>query len=313
MTDKQKTPGLAFIEIFYKAGALPPFERIAPAGGTPALHFRAPIARDFGYGRIKNLCLKLLRQRLALLLCLFFLNGNSLAHDHVGVGLARGSETQLGMEGPAMQTAVFIPLREPFSSYLPNFPGGWHISELTFTTETDSLNPADGADPRIELISVSGPAGGSFAFWEVGATSPTWSRAAGWNSGQGGIPSFPVVLNGDGHAHGRAFTMDRPGNYTVAFRAVDANGLFSASANHTMVFRAQQPPQLSISIVGGNATLSFTSRDNFVYDLQRCEDLASGIWSNVAPHTFLDGNGSVIPMTDPVGGRMRAFYRLVEY
>jgi hypothetical protein len=220
---------------------------------------------------------------------------------------------QLGMEGPAMQTAVFIPLREPFSSYLPNFPGGWHISELTFTTEADSLNPANSAEPQIELLSVSGPAGGSFAFWEVGATSPTWSRVAGWNSGQGGIPSFPVVVNGDTHAHGRAFTMDRPGNYTVTFRAVDANGIFSASANHTIVFRAQQPPPLSISIVDGQVNLSFTSRANFVYDLQRCEDLATGDWENVELHTFLDGDGSVIPMTDPIGRKRQAFYRLVEF
>ncbi len=212
-----------------------------------------------------------------------------------------------------MQTAVFIPLREPFSSYLPNFPGGWHISELTFTTEADSLNPANSADPQIELVSVSGPAGGSFAFWEVGATSPTWSRAVGWNSGQGNVPTFPVVLGGDSHAHGRAFTMDRPGNYTVTFRAVDANGIFSMSANHTMVFRAQQPPQLSISIVGGNATLSFTSRDKFVYDLQSCEDLAQGDWGPVGPFTFMDGYGDVKDMTDSVSERSKVFYRLVEY
>jgi hypothetical protein len=80
-----------------------------------------------------------------------------------------------------------------------------------------------------------------------------------------------------------------------------------------MVFRAQQPPQLSISIVGGNATLSFTSRDNFVYDLQVSTDLESGEWTPVEPHTFLDGNGGVKVLTDPLGGRSRAFYRLVEF
>ena len=259
---------------------------------------------------MKKLCLKSQSLSIAVLVCSFFLNSNSIAHDHVGVGLESGSGTRLGIEMPTVQVAVFIPLREPFSSDLPNFPGGWHISELTFTTETDSLSSADGANPRIEMLSVIGPAGGSFAFWEVGATSPTWSRAAGWNSGQENVPGFPVVFNGDNHAHGRAFTMDRPGNYTVTFRAVDANGLFSASANHTMVFRAQQPPQLSISIVGGNANLSFTSRANFVYDLQRCENLATAVWVTIATK---DGTGSPIPLNDPIGARSRAFYRLVEY
>jgi hypothetical protein len=248
-----------------------------------------------------------------ILFLVFFHSWLVFAHEHVEVGRSGSGAAQLALDGPSLQVACFVPRDEFFSGYLPDFPGGWHASELTFTTETNALDSADRADPRIELISVSGPAGGSFAFWEVGATSPTWSRLAGWNSGQGNVPGFPVVFNGDSHAHGRAFTMDRPGNYTVTFHAVDANGVFSASANHTMVFRAQQPPQLSISIVGGNATLSFTSRANFVYDLQRCEDLATGNWSNVEPNTFLDGNGAVIPMTDPIGGRGRAFYRLVEY
>jgi hypothetical protein len=100
---------------------------------------------------------------------------------------------------------------------------------------------------------------------------------------------------------------------------VDANGIFSMSANHTMVFQAQQPPQLSISIVGGNATLSFTSRDNFVYDLQSCEDLAQGDWGPVGavgpvePFTSMDGDGYVKDMTDSVSERSKVFYRLVEY
>ena len=246
----------------------------------------------------------------------FFHSWVVFAHDHVEVGRSGPSSAQLALDGPFQQVACFVPRGEFFSGYLPNFPGGWHASELTFTTEVNALDSADGANPRMELVSVSGPAGGSFAFWEVGATSPSWSRVVGWNSGQGNVPGVPVVFNGDTHAHGRAFTMDRPGNYTVTFRAVDANGIFSVSANHTMVFRAQQPPQLSISIVGVNATLSFTSRDYFVYDLQWCEDLAIGDWKNVEPieqNTSLDGTGLLIPLADPISGRARAFYRLVEY
>jgi hypothetical protein len=240
----------------------------------------------------------------------FFHSWLVLAHDHIEVGRSGTGSAQLAIHGPSIQVACFVPKGEFFSGYLPQFPGGWHASELTFTTEVNALSPAHEANPRIELVSVSGPAGGSFAFWEVGATAPTWSRATGWNSTQGGIPSFPVVVDGDNHAHGRAFTMDRPGNYTVTFRAADANGLFSTSANHTMVFRAQQPPQLSISIVGGNATLSFSSRAIFVYDLQRCEDLETAVWVTIATK---DGTGSPIPLNDPIGARSRAFYRLVEY
>lgn len=232
------------------------------------------------------------------------------AHDHVEVGRVSASSNQLALSGPSYQLALYVPRGEPFSGYLPQFPGGWHACELTFTTETNALEPADGADPRIEIVSVSGPAGGSFAFWEVGATAPTWTLPAGW-TGTGA--AFPVILEGDTHAHGRAFTMDRPGTYTVTFRAVDAAGGFEASANKTMTFVAQQPPQLSIAWAAGDVSLSFTSRANLVYDLQVCTDLASGEWANVEPHTFMDGDGGMIEMTDPVALRSKAFYRLVEY
>ena len=243
----------------------------------------------------------------------FFHSWVVFAHDHVEVGRSGPSSAQLALDGPFQQVACFVPRGEFFSGYLPNFPGGWHASELTFTTEVNALDSADGANPRMELVSVSGPAGGSFAFWEVGATSPTWSRAVGWNSGQGNVPGFPVVFNGDGHAHGRAFTMDKPGDYTVRFRAVDSNGAYAASANLTIVFRAQQPPNLSIGMDGGNVSLAFASLLNLRYDLQVCTDLKSGIWTGVEPHTFIEGSGDVKNMSDPVADRPRAFYRLVEY
>ena len=232
------------------------------------------------------------------------------AHEHVEVGRVSASSNQLAMSGPSQQLALYVPLREFFSGYLPDFPGGWHACELTFTTETGALPMANGADPRIEIVAVTGPTGGSFAFWEVGATAPTWWRTAGW-TGAGVV--FPVVLDGDTHAHGRAFTMDRPGTYTVTFRAVDAAGKFSASANKTITFIAQQPPKLSIGVAGGNVSLTFTSRANLTYDLQVCTDLESGIWRNVESHTFIDGYGDVKNMTDPVARRPRVFYRLVEY
>jgi len=232
------------------------------------------------------------------------------AHDHVEVGRDRVSASRLGLDGPTVQVACFVPRGEFFSGYTPAFPGGWHASELTFTTETNALAQASGANPRIELVSVGGPAGGIFSFWEVGAKAPTWSRQTGWNPSQGSAPSFPVVFSGDSHAHGRVFTMDKPGNYTVSFRAVDSNGIFSASTNHTIDFRAQQPPQLSIGISGGNASLSFTSRVNLTYDLQRCVDLEGGQWTTIST---IDGNGSRKSQGDSLSGRAKAFYRLVEY
>jgi hypothetical protein len=80
-----------------------------------------------------------------------------------------------------------------------------------------------------------------------------------------------------------------------------------------IIFNAQQPPKLSIGVAGGNVSLAFISRPNLTYDLQVCTDLETGGWTNVEPHRFMDGAGGTKGMTDPVAGRPRAFYRLVEY
>jgi hypothetical protein len=232
------------------------------------------------------------------------------AHDHIEVGLVPGEESFLALDGPDFQLALYVPPGEPFSGYLSQFPGGWHACELTFTTELNALEPAEQADPRIEMVSVSGPPGGSFAFWEVGALEPTILLPVGWAESDA---SFPVVFAGDTHAHGRCFTMDKPGIYTVTFRAVDSADLFEPSANKTITFNALPAPKLSISAAGGSVSLSFTSRANLNYDLQVYTDLASGGWVNVEPHVSINGDGRRIEVNDPVAARPKAFYRLVEY
>ena len=235
------------------------------------------------------------------------------AHDHVEVGRDPENSARLGLDGPGFQLGCYVPVGEFFSGYTPVFPGGWHACELTFTTETNALDSADGANPRIELVSVTGPAGGNFGFWEVGATNPTWFCSTGWNSDQGNIPSFPVVYNGDAHAHGRVFTMDKPGDYTVRFRAVDSNGAYSASADLKIVFLAQVPPPLSIRLSNSQATISFTSRTNLTYELQTRTNLSSGLWqTNGIPTNNINGDGALkevaVPLSHP-----RAFFRLIEF
>ena len=238
-----------------------------------------------------------------------------LAHDHVEVGKLTQNATQLAMFGPDIQVAVYVPRGEPFSGYMTNFPGGHHAVELTFTTEENALWSAANSNPRVEFVSVTGPPGGNFSFWGANATQPTWTRATGWSSASGNVPSFMVVVNGDGHVHGRCFTMDKPGTYTVTFRAVASVGSLSPSANKTITFRAQQPPQLAIGASGSNVRLSFVGRSGFTYDLQSCTNLSVGAWTNLPSHEFLSGSGSMTNLTVTNGFRAapEAFYRLVEY
>lgn len=232
------------------------------------------------------------------------------AHDHVEVGEDPADSARLGLDGPGFQLALYVPPGEPFSGYLPSFPGGWHASELTFSAEVNALEPAQGADPHIELVSVDGPPGASFAFWDVGATAPTWARPTSWTNAPGDIPSFPVILGGDNHVHGRAFTLDTPGDYTVVFRAVDMASVFLPSAIKTITFTALSPPPLAIHIGNGAASLSFTSRLNLDYDVQACTNLDGGAWVSQAT---IFGDGSDKEHAVSISGQPRAFYRLVEY
>jgi hypothetical protein len=242
-------------------------------------------------------------------LCLFFFSTAILhAHDHVDVGLDPGNPHRLYLLGPRYQEqeSLYVPRGEPFSFDMPKFPGGWFASELTFATDL-------AADPWIEIVSVTGPEGGSFSFWEVEALEPTWSRTTGWTLGQGIVPSFPVIYFGESHQHGRAFTMDTPGSYSITFRAVDPNpnsGLV-ASQEKTIIFQALPPPQLSIRMENGQVVISFLSRLNFLYDLQVSTDLSSGAWDSVVVD-FIDGDGTV-KETSLTLEHPRAFFRLVEF
>ena len=252
-----------------------------------------------------------MKKALLLSLCLTV---RAYSHDHVEVGLSPTDTNHLALDGPKVQYAVYVPHGEAFSGYATNFPGACFASELTFTTETDVLNPAIDANPDIELISVAGPIEGSFSFWEAGSVEPTWARPTGWSHRETDTPSFPVILNGNDHIHGRIFSTDRPGDYQVTFRATDKNSRLQRSAEHTITFRAVKPPPLTILVDTHQVVLSFSGRTNFTYDFQLSTNLASGNWTNLAtqsgPSTnspFLT-NQLVIPLSHP-----RAFFRLVEF
>jgi hypothetical protein len=84
--------------------------------------------------------------------------------------------------------------------------------------------PALGSQIYAQLVSVDGPPGGVFGFWDAGATNPTIAVLTGTTS----TNVWLLSENDDspssdpyGHIHGRRFTATLPGVYTVGFRALD--------------------------------------------------------------------------------------------
>lgn len=236
------------------------------------------------------------------------------AHDHIETRIDPGNSSRLALVGNPTQTATYFPPGELPSLDLFAFPGGAFACLLTFSAFDNYTPPPAGALVKIELLSVAGPAGGSFSFWEVGAGSPTFTRAVGWSASGGNQPSFFASEDntGYGHIHGRVFTMDRAGTYTVTFRAVDtkSGSPYAASQNYVVQITAINPPQLAISKNGSSIDLSFTSRPNLIYDLQFSTSLSSSSWTTIET---LDGTGGTLQTSDAIAGRTRVFYRLVEY
>lgn len=235
------------------------------------------------------------------------------AHIHVEVGQDPSDAGRLVLAGAAQGSAFFVPRGEPFSAYLPQYPGGHYPIELTFSCEGAATTFPEGSLARVELVSVSGPPGGSVSFWEVGATTPTWTRPSIWSGAPNERPSVIVYEDGTGygHFHGRAFTVTDDGSYTLVFRALDDAGARAPSAPFTFTLEALATPRLALSISGGTVHLTFQSRPVLTYDLQSSTDLVN--WTAVAPHTFVPGTGGPIELADPHAGRAAVYYRLVEY
>ena len=271
-----------------------------------------------------------------LYLTVLFTTG-AFAHDHVYIGCERNDSSKLAFDGPSMQTAPYLPKGEKFDpKYAPNWPGGYFVTELTFTTEIDVLTIGQipdsafvlGASPQVELISVSGPLGGTVSFWNFGASTPTWVRSTGWSSPDpSDRPCFTVPTFGQ-HEHGRAFAVDVPGDYQLIFQITDQNNILTPCTRpYELTIRAVTPPPLSIRMTNGEAILSFRNRTppgslpltGAYYDIQTKADLKEEGWLILQrrPNQDLypeDKNSQTIELTIPVTdpGQPKGFFRIVE-
>ena len=124
-----------------------------------------------------------------------------------------------------------------------------------------------GSDIEVQLSSITGPSGGTFAFWEEFATSETFAFTNGVQTigtassfmltdylapiGDGvndGTGEPPTGLNTNsasndpfGHIHGRSFTVDTPGIYTVNYILHDLSGQHPDSSPFVVTYATPEP------------------------------------------------------------------------
>jgi hypothetical protein len=137
-----------------------------------------------------------------------------------------------------------------------------------------SLAATAGSLIQLQIYSVSGPDGGTFSFWESGATSATYSFTIGTTLA-GSLGKWDltdttsnVTVNGTtnggnppldpfGHIHNRSFTADLPGTYTVSYVLSDAiNTGRDASSPFTVTYTVVPEPSSFLAIGAGSALLA---------------------------------------------------------
>ena len=180
---------------------------------------------------------------------------------------------------------------------------------------------AFGAQLAVQVVSVSGPPGGSFAFWEGDGESDlgaiTFSVPVGTVNGS----NYLVISENDGqpatdpygHIHGRQFTTSLPGTYLVGFRVIDvsSNGAGGGPIHmpsDVLPVRFQAGVRIeAMQLFTNRVTVSFRAAPNISNRLEVIETLGSTNWQPVAA---LRGNNNLQTITHsnaPMGQRL---YRL---
>lgn len=199
------------------------------------------------------------------------------------------------------------------------------FSALAGTPENGGPIPghaAFGSRLAVQVVSVAGPPGGSFAFWEGDGESAlgaiTFSVPVGTTNGSNYLVisanSGEAEADPYGHIHGREFTTSAPGTYLVGFRLIDvsnngAGGGPRQSPSDVLLVRFQAGLRIeSIQTFTNRVTVSFRSPPGISNVLEATTSPATSNWFPAAAP--LRGNNNLQTFTDtnaPVGPR---FYRL---
>jgi hypothetical protein len=183
-------------------------------------------------------------------------------------------------ESQGLQSMIFVTVGSQ--------SGLFYADGITFTGLSNGLNwtgaayrtaspfaATSGSLLQLQIASVTGPTGATFSFWdtEVSLTDPAISYTIGtsgatayWNLTDltltvgDGVTTNPTGVNNPptdpyGHIHGRSFTVDTPGDYTVSYILHDASGQQADSAPFVVSYSAVPEPGtialLTLAGVGG--------------------------------------------------------------
>ncbi|HYE30691.1 MAG TPA: hypothetical protein VEH27_04635 [Methylomirabilota bacterium] len=185
--------------------------------------------------------------------------------------------------------------------------------------------PALGSLIVAEIVSVNGPEGGAFQFWDSDspAGQPALAIPSGTSNGtfryflsDRSVGAGTKEADPYGHLHGRRFGVTRPGRYTVGFRAVDisTNGNNSGPIHlpsDVLEINFQTVTAISRVQKDGDAVkLTFKAEPEARYEVEFTDELkgAATVW--MPAHASISHTNSYLTLPVPNATGTRRFYRL---
>jgi hypothetical protein len=228
------------------------------------------------------------------------------SHAHISsgaVGQAQNDPLFFANGGGFTTNSGYVVTLAPRTNgpYAGHFEGTVSFTALSgdiFTGGPDAGHAALGSQIQMQVVSVDGPPGSRFGFWEtpgdeIEGTVLTWSLPTGTRNGTN---TFPVSENlGElgadpyGHIHGRHYSATHAGLHTVGFRLVDAgrNGAVGG-AIHTPSEVLYLHFQAGVTIsgftrAGTNSSARFGTQSGSTYHLESSSTPGgTGGWATVA-------------------------------
>jgi hypothetical protein len=192
---------------------------------------------------------------------------------------------------------------------------------------------AQGAYIEAKMVSVSGPVGGEISFWEQNeeatATTRRFTLPVGTSNSTNRFNLSEGVDTPDGpdpygHIHGRRFTANKAGLYTVGFQLIDTStagengGPIHSPSSPINYFYFQAGVYIdSMTKTNSTVTVQFGARSFHDYYLEANTNLATTNWLVIATNILivLPGNpphSDLHYMSDTNATNVARFYRLRE-
>lgn len=267
--------------------------------------------------------------------CLSFCSSAFAQHAHINAGAQSsepGSKLYFVNGGNFLTNSGFV-LELPLATngpYADLYNGSVTFASLPATIFAGG--PAFGhAQPgtfvELRTVSVAGPADGLFGFWledeDFGTAQKIFEVPAGITNGAQAfaLTESDASPGSDpyGHIHGRRFTLNKKGLYTLGFQLVDTSGngpgggpVHLESDIFYMYFRAGAPEFAIRSIARGtnSVLIQVETTESSTYIIERTAELLgpNTVWTPLGePHS---GHGDLHVFEDLETDVQRRFYRL---